>query len=626
MVSTRLTACLSIFMVMILLGTSTASGGVPAQPTLAPAWPPVPPVASYAIAVRLDPQAHTLDGHETITYHNRTGETITELVFHLYLNAFSGPDTTFMRESGGISRGFVARLAQPGWTKVETLALLSPQAVDLLPAAVVSETLMTVPLPQPLLPGQVLTLSLDFHAQLPAVFARTGFAGDFHMVGQWFPKLSVYREGRGWNAHQFHANSEFFADFGTYDVTITVPEGYVVGATGLPAGRDSHADGTVTHHYHAEAVIDFVWTAWPRFQESSRRFGAVEVVLLYPPGHERYVERFFKAAEICLREYGDWYGPYPYPRLTIVDVPENAGGAGGMEYPMLVTAGPPMSWPLSLLEGLFPEAVTVHEIAHQWWQSTVATNEFEEPWLDEGFTEYSMARLLGQFYETNASSILDSRFEMDLATYLAMPALPMYGRAWDFSGLEYTVAVYQKPVAVLTTMERILGEERWLSVLRTYYRRYQFGHPTTEDFLAVVAEVAGPEVRNYLEPLVYGRGMVDYAVSEMACAPADRGEACTVTISRLGEVALPVEVEAAFADGRRVRESWDGKAESKNYVYNTTAPLESVQVDPAGKIPLDISPLNNSRTQQVQAGAVLRIAYPWLNTLQHLILTLGGLW
>ena len=409
-------------------------------------------------------------------------------------------------------------------------------------------------------------------------------------------------------------------------MAITVPEEYVVGATGLPAGRESNADGTVTHRYHAEGVIDFVWTAWPRFQEASRRFGPAEVVLLYPPGHERYVERFFEAAEICLREYGDWYGPYPYPRLTIVDVPENAGGAGGMEYPMLVTAGPPLQWPLSLLEGRFPEDVTVHEIAHQWWQSTVATNEFEEPWLDEGFAEYSMARLLGRFYETDASSILDSRLETDLAAYLAMPALPMYGRAWDFSGMEYSVAVYQKPVAVLTTMERLLGEERWLSVLRTYYGRYQFGHPTTEDFLAVVAEVAGEEARDYLEPLVYGRGLVDYAVGGMECAAAGQEETCTVTISRLGEVALPVEVEVAFADGRHVRETWDGRAESMNYVYTSTAPLEYVQVDPEAKIVLDISPLNNSRTRQLQAGAMLRLAYPWLNVLQHLILTLGGLW
>ena len=594
-----------------------------------PVWPAVPPVASYEIAVALDPQTHLLTGHETITYVNRTSDTIPNLAFHLYLNAFRSEDTVFMRESGRGGRAFGSDPALRGWSEVDALRLAG--GMDLLPSTTINETVMITTLPQPLLPGESLTVTLGFRAKLPRVSSRTGFAGNFHMVGQWFPKLGVYQQGKGWNAHPFHANSEFFADFGTYDVAITVPEGYVVGATGLPAGREAHPDGTVTQRYHAEAVIDFAWTAWPEFREAHRQIGPTEVVLLYVPDHEKYVERYLDAAETCLDSYGAWYGPYPYPRLTLVDVPADASGAGGMEYPTLVTAGPPMPFPLNLLEGPFPETVTVHEIAHQWWQSTVATNEFEEPWLDEGFAEYSTSRLMDLVYPPGAKArrlgaLGGSHLAMDRIGYLVMPDLPMYGRAWDFSALEYGIAAYAKPCVVLTTMERLVGEERWLAVMRTYYQRYAFGHPTTEDFLAIVAQVAGEQARAQLEPSVYTDGVVDYAVTGLGCTREKETYHCEVTTSRLGQVPLPVEVEVAFADGRTTRERWDGQDKQKTYLYAGPVPLAWAQVDPDQRLPLDVSPHNNSLTYRAQAGPLVRISSQWLFALEHLILTIGGLW
>ena len=629
-----LSRCLAAALLLLAGATSTSpaptgSGDATGQQV---AWPQVEPTASYDIAVTLDPSAHTLAAHETITYYNRSADYLPYLVFHLYLNAFRDSDTVFMRESAGTSRGIAFDDRFPGWTEVKALSLRVEGArqVDLLPATTLDETLMTTTLPQPLLPGEAITLELDFQAQLPRVFARTGFAGDFHMAGQWFPKLAVYREGRGWNAHQFHANSEFFADFGTYDVAITLPQDYVVGASGLPAGHQDHPDGNATHRYHAEAVIDFAWAAWPGFREAHRHVGPIEVLLLYDPAHEAYASRYLDAAEHALTHYGDWYGPYPYPRLTLVDVPDHAAGAGGMEYPTLVTLGT-LGVPPLLGDTLFPELVTVHEIAHQWWQSTVASNEFEEPWLDEGFAEYSAQRLLRHAYGPipwlfDLGPFRMSTLDLDRMQYLLNPTQPIYGRAWDFSLLDYGVAAYYKPTLALTTLERVLGEERWLTVMRTYYQRYQFRHPTTGDFLDVLEEVAGPDIRSDFEQLLYKRGQVDHAVIALACAPTETGHHCEATVARLGEIALPVEVELAFADGQRVRELWDTGEASRDYVYNRIAPLDWVQVDPERKICLDVDWRNNSMTRQVQTGAVAQFIISWFYTLEHLILILGGLW
>src|SRR5262249_7182050 len=183
--------------------------------------------------------------------------------------------------------------------------------------------------------GGAIRLEIEWVARLPRAVARTGFVGDFFLVGQWYPKLSVYDRGR-WNNHQFHANSEFFADFGAYDVELTLPDGYVVGATGVPLSR-SAANGAQTLRYRAEDVTDFAWTACPCLRERSQPFGPVEIVTLVPAGLESREPRIRWATEQAVEKYGAWYGAYPRPRLTVVLPPHGAEATGGMEYPMFVT-------------------------------------------------------------------------------------------------------------------------------------------------------------------------------------------------------------------------------------------------------------------------------------------------
>lgn len=601
--------------------------------TVTATWPSVSPVASYQIAVTLDPVAHTLAGSEVVTYYNRTSEAISDLVWHLYLNAFRDAQTTFMRESGGQLVDPSSGLAYPGWVEVDTLTLQprDGSAADLMPASAVSETLMTTRLPQPLQPGGVLTLSVTFHALLPRVIARTGFSGDYYMVGQWFPKLSVYQEGKGWNAVQLHARSEFFADFGNYDLAVTAPAEHVVAAVGQPAGTESNADGSVTHRFHAEGVIDTAWTSCPRFREAQRSVGSVKVVVLYLPEHEALVPRYLDAAAKALSRYGAWFGGYPYPRLTLVDVPDDAPRAGGMEYPTLVTVGTlDVALPPGLGSDLFAEEVVVHEIGHQWWQSTVATNEGAEPWLDEGLAEYSAARVLERDYQgrplLQLGPVRLGALDLERMQYLMHPATPMYGAAWEFGGLQYGVAAYYKPAVVLATLERIVGEERWLSVLRTYYLRYRFRHPTTADFLAVVAEVAGPETRQLLEPLVYNGETVNYAVTELQCTPDGQVQRCTAQVERQGGVVLPVELEAVFADGQRLRQTWDTRESTATLVYERTSPVDVVQLDPERKILLDRDWHDNSITRKPQVAPMVRVLSSWFYAVEEFILTVGGLW
>ena len=233
-------------------------------------------------------------------------------------------------------RGHQGDPDSPGWIEIIDVRL-----TDGTPLELTRSRMARSPTPSCLCPSRPASQwrsHWTFGAQLGRVFARTGYTGDFFMVGQWFPKLGVWENG-DWNAYPFHANAEFYADFGTYDVTITLPAEHITGGTGLPVSRVINDDDTQTIHYHAEDVIDFAWAASPSFREATRQVEGVEILYLYLPEHDWSVERALDAAEAAVSHYSRWYGPYPYARLSIVDVPDDRQGAGGMEYPTLVTAG-----------------------------------------------------------------------------------------------------------------------------------------------------------------------------------------------------------------------------------------------------------------------------------------------
>ena len=424
------------FALLVLLALTACSQGQTPSPQAIKPWPTVAPVASYNIQVTLDTQDKTLTGHEGITYRNTSNVSIPEVVLHLYLNAFKDANSIFLSEADDQHRGFAWDPEHPGWIEVTGIRLADGTSLTL--ESLEDGTLARASLPTPIPPGGTLTLEVDFHALLPKVFARTGYAGDFFMVGQWFPKLGVWQP-TGWNAYPFHVNSEFFADFGTYDVEITLPNGYVTGGAGLLAGTRDNADGTQTVTYHAEAVIDFSWTASPNFKQAARVVDGTEIVYLYLPEHKDTVKRALDAAEAALVNFGSWYGLYPYPRLTVVDVPDAGGGAGGMEYPTLVTAGTVEVGSLGGFVGRFDrilESVIIHEIGHQWWYAMAAFNEAEEPWLDEGFTEYSTARLMQKVYGPHdlidAGNFKVSDLDQRRFSYLANP-----GRAHDWQGMGF---------------------------------------------------------------------------------------------------------------------------------------------------------------------------------------------
>ena len=249
-------------------------------------------------------------------------------------------------ESGEEHRGQASDPAHLGAISVTRLAVADGGPALAVPPEAATDTIVRVPLPQPIPPHGTLTLAMEWTDQLRSSSPAPADFEDFHMVGQWYPKLAVYDPSRGgWDTEPWHANSEFFADFGDYDLTLTVPATAVTGASGVRVSEAQNADGTKTVRYRAERVTDVAWTAWPRFQVVQRDILAnglpVQVELLLPPEEAPVAERHLAIVQRALDAYSGWYGQYPWPKLTVVAPPAGADGPAGWSTPHWSPQGAP---------------------------------------------------------------------------------------------------------------------------------------------------------------------------------------------------------------------------------------------------------------------------------------------
>jgi hypothetical protein len=418
--------------------------------------------ADYEIRARLEGPEKKLAGRETIAWHNASGEEVRDAWFHLYHNAFSNNRSTHLQETKGKLRDHEVEDGW-GWSRVTSIEAVDPVTGarhDLLPTFRYrrpddgneeDRTVFSVDLPSAVPPGGTLALEVAWESQLPRVRRRTGFKDDFLLVAQWFPKLGVYESGRGWNCHQFHMTTEFYADYGTYRVTLDLPPEYHGKVFGsgrkeydeLESGRDivrfvapyTYDQTRSDAFLKTPLVHDFAWTASPRFvvktatfepsrwieefpDEVARAKAAlgdealslrpVDVTTLIQPEHAGQEDRHRRATEAALFFYGLWFGEYPYAHLTVVDPAWGASAAGGMEYPTLFTAGTEL---YTTADMHTPEGVTVHECGHQFWYGLVGNNEFEAAWLDEGFNSYTDSEVLSIVYGERR----------DTTTYAALP-------------------------------------------------------------------------------------------------------------------------------------------------------------------------------------------------------------
>jgi hypothetical protein len=592
-------------------------------------------IVAYKIDAKLDPKKHAIDATETLDYLNLTGQPQQTFPFHMYLNAFQ-PQSTFMTEvhKGG-TRGNDPNAA---WDPLHYGAIklnkLEGDGEDLISKMewihpdddnTEDRTVFQVTLAKPVPPGGTAHFSFTFHDDLPEVVERTGYKRDFDMVGQWFPKVGVWWKN-SWNCHQFHANTEFFADFGTFDVKITLPKNELVGASGDLVSNHDNPDGTMTLEYHSEDVHDFSWAASPSFTRvedswTSPSGNVVKIAVLMSPGNMATAPRYIKVTKGSLETFDKWYGPYPYDRITLIDPPHGGSDAGGMEYPTLITCDTNWYVPAKVYA---PEVVTEHEFGHQYWYGMVATNEFEEAWLDEGINSYTEVKVMDALYGKNSAVDLPfvqlSEDNAERMQYFSNPDLdPISRLGWKFYGSgSYGAVTYGKTATMLLTLEKVIGEDTMRNALHTYFMKYRFTHPTGEDFIKTVEEVSGRDLHWYFAQAVYGTQILDYSVANAnstplkwweqggfgSKAPKDTVYRTYVNVKRLGDFQFPVDVLVKFDDGSSVTDHWDGQDRWKTFTYDRAAKVVSAEIDPGTQVTLDRDRFNNSYLVEGDTRAV----------------------
>lgn len=593
-------------------------------------------VVHYEIDAKYDAKGHTLDATETLTYHNLTGQPQDTFPFHLYLNAFE-PTSTWVREGkreGTRGQDFekwdpksygaeeiksFEVVGQGDFTKQLQFIHPDDDNAD-------DKTVVQVHLNQPIPPDGYVQFKIRWHNQYPKTLERTGWDRDSIVSGQWFPKVGVWWHG-AWNCHQFHAYTEFFADFGVYDVKITLPQNEIVGGSGVKASEINNSDGTKTAVFHGEDIHDFAWAASPHYHVFTDTYqnsaGPVRISFLMMPAHVGLLERHRYVLEEAMKRDDQWYGPYPYKTLTVID-PERDSPAFGMEYPTFFTAGANWSDPSWQLEE--PEGTVEHEYGHQYWYGMVATNEFEDAWMDEGINSYNDVKVMNSIYGQK-TSVMDlwgatgGMKEYMQSFYTGLADLdPLARNGWLYANSgSYGTISYGKTASVLITLEGVIGEDTMRRAMHTYFQRYKFTHPDKEDFLKTIEEVSGQNLRWYFDQAVYGTQVLDYAVLKEISVPVDwykkdlkekKGETeyvSNVWIQRKNDFIFPVETEIKFDNGDSVREHWDGRDRWVRYQYQKKAKIESVEIDPDHKIYLDRNNFNNSYREEANTAPARKI-------------------
>ncbi len=571
----------------------------------------------YRIAATLDTAQGQIRGRETIRYTNNSPEALNYLWMFLEQNICSPtsvtekldqPPLVFLGSTFDFScRGFDSGL------KIERLSI---GGRELKPT--IYGTTMRIDLPRPLASGGVLNIDLAWRFTVPRYGAgRMGRDGSLYQVAQWYPRLVVYDDVRGWNHEPYIGAGEFYLEYGSFDVSLTLPSNYIVAATGTlrnpdmvltpaqrsrlararssvdpvaiitaaeagqAAGSRPASGGALTWRFTADSVRDFAFAAGPELRWDASGYKGILVHTLYRPSAPEW-EEANRMVHQALQYFSEQWYPYPYPHITSVE-----GPIEGMEYPML-TFDPRAP---SREERYW---VLAHELGHQWMPMVVGSNERLYPWMDEGFNTFMDLAGAARYFSGTAYG--DSIEVHPLHLYkdhaIADQEQPLIARPVEVRNLFWTG--YQKPALMMQTLRyEVLGKERFDHAFREYLKAWAYKHPTPADFFRLMRDASGMDLDWFWKDWVFTTARLDQAVDSVAKS----GEGEKIFLTNRGSMTLPLEMDVSFSDGstERIRlpvEMWN-QGSRFAYRLRMNKPVKRVVIDPRGVLP-DVNRGNNS--------------------------------
>jgi hypothetical protein len=572
--------------------------------------------ADYRIAATLDTVRRQIRGRETVHYTNNSPDTLRYLWMFIEQNICAPTSITEQLDQPPlVFLGSSFDFSCKGFSGGVTLERVSIGRRAVRPT--VYGTTMRIDLPRPLAPRGVLDLELVWHFPVPDYGAgRMGRDGSLYQIAQWYPRLAVYDDVRGWNHEPYIGAGEFYLEYGSFDVSLTVPASYIVAATGtlrnpelvltqaqrrrLAIARTStqpvaivtadeagqpersrpSARGQLTWRFTADSVRDFAFAAGPELRWDASSYEGALIQTLYRPKATRWEEANRMAREAIKFFSEQWYR-YPYPQATTVE-----GPIEGMEYPMLtfVPNSPSredLQWVLS------------HEFGHQWFPMVVGSNERLHPWMDEGFNTFIDLAGAADYFAGTAygDSIEVHPLHLYPDNALRGQEQPLISRPVEVKNLFWVG--YQKPALMLQTLRyEVLGKERFDHAFREYIRAWAYKHPTPADFFRLMRDASGVDLDWFWRDWIFTTARLDQAVDSVGAGK--------IFLSNRGTMTLPLEMDIGYGDGstQRVRlpvEMWN-LGPRFGYRVKDGRTVRRVVVDPRRALP-DVDRRNNERSR-----------------------------
>jgi hypothetical protein len=570
----------------------------------------------YRISATLDSARNELRGRETIHYVNRSPDSLSYLWMFVEQNLCAPNSiTNTLNQPPLVFLGTAFDFSCQGFNGGGHLESLRIGGVDA--RRTVYGTTMRVDLAKPLAPGGSLDIDATWHFNVPAQGGgRMGHDGPLYEMAQWYPRMVVYDDVRGWNHEPYIGAGEFYLEYGNFDVSLTVPASYIVAATGelgnpeqvltatqrtrLTAARKSETpvaiitrdevgnvdktrparSGSLTWHYTANNVRDFAFAAGPNFRWDASGYNGILIEDLYRPSADKWSEVNRMGRE-AIKYYSEQWYPYPWSHATTIE-----GPIEGMEYPMMTfTPNSPtredQQW------------VIAHEFGHEWFPMLVGSNERLYPWMDEGFNTFiDLANAAKYFAGTPYGDSIEVH-PLHLYAEHARPGdeQPLITNPTQVRDLFWVG--YQKPALMMQMLRyEVLGKDRFDAAFREYIKAWAFKHPTPADFFRMMRDQSGMDLDWFWRGWIYSTARLDQSVDSISA----RSDGSTdVHLSNRGTMLMPMELRAVFADGsygtyKLPIEMWNL---GPHFVYRLPRDHPTrIEVDPRHALP-DINRLNN---------------------------------
>ncbi len=572
--------------------------------------------SEYKLEAELNPLSKRLTGHGTIKYHNRSPDTLGTVYLHLLHNIFAPGARHNTYIPWAVEGVDLAKVAAQG----TTLAAAEGDA----PGYDVNGTVMRMRLPKPIPPGGSADLEFNWRLRVPPDGApRGGQDGEVYFLSYWYPQMAVYDDINGWQIDQYLGNAEFYMGYGDYDVSLTVPAGWLVTGTGSlenpadvlsaqtrarldsassaasvvhvvresdrEAGRSTAAgkDGKLVWRFTARNVRDFAWGTSSRYlwDATSAAVGDTDrdghpdtsaVYSFYRPeqriSHWDEVARYGRHA---IEFFSRYLWPYPWPHMSMVDGP---GSCGGMEYPMMTCIG--------LGADTLDMYETVgHEIGHMWFPMMVGSDEKRFAWMDEGFTQFDQSQGMADFFKGFDDEARNRKEYLGMAEEGGEVELLRHGDRYP-NYYAYGVATYYKPAASLVALRGVLGQETFHKAFTEYGRRWLYKHPSPWDFFATMEDVSGQDLSWFWRTWFFETWKLDQAIDTVTTV----GDSVEVSISNRGKAPMPAIVvatrEGGAADTVTVPvEVWLGGARRATVRVAREPAIKAIEVDPGNDFP-----------------------------------------